>query len=189
MHLLPLLKSYPKCYALWSHRLWVLSQSDVYLALPKAQKMWKEELGLVGMMLGRDERNFHGWQYRRFVVEAMQKGLTSKGESFVQQEFEYTTAIIKGNMSNFSAWHGRTKLAGKVLRERGANIQERMDFLEDGGSSPDGLIGLIKAKITIRNKPPQESHNHQTGRSVSLVLSSVAHTFERILAPVKWPYR
>ena len=132
VHILPLLKTNPKCYALWNHRLWVLSQSSVYLSLDRSQKMWKDELGLVGLMLGRDERNFHGWAYRRIVVDAMEKGFVGKLRSLVEQEFEYTTVMIKSNMSNYSAWHSRTKLIGRLLKERGTEKQERMDFLEDG---------------------------------------------------------
>ena len=132
VHILPLLKTHPKCYALWNHRLWVLSQSSVYLSLDRSQKMWKDELGLVGLMLGRDERNFHGWAYRRIVVDAMEKGFVGNLRSLVEQEFEYTTVMIKSNMSNYSAWHSRTKLIGRLLKERGTEKQERMDFLEDG---------------------------------------------------------
>jgi len=84
------------------------------------------------MMLGRDERNFHGWAYRRIVIGEIEKGLIGKGMSLVEQEFEYTTVMIKSNMSNYSAWHSRTKLVGRLLKERGAKKQERMDFLEDG---------------------------------------------------------
>ena len=94
--------------------------------------MWKDELGLVGLMLGRDERNFHGWAYRRIVVDAMEKGFVGNLRSLVEQEFEYTTVMIKSNMSNYSAWHSRTKLIGRLLKERGTEKQERMDFLEDG---------------------------------------------------------
>ncbi|KAF8428778.1 hypothetical protein EV426DRAFT_640040 [Tirmania nivea] len=148
IHLLPLLKSHPKCYALWNHRLWVLSQSSIYLSPEKSQQLWKEELGLVGMMLGRDERNFHGWAYRRIVVGAMEKELIGKGMSLVEQEFEYTTVMIKSNMSNYSAWHSRTKLVGRLLKERGAKKQERMDFLEDE-------INLLKKAIIT--KPQDQS--------------------------------
>ncbi|KAF8435272.1 hypothetical protein BGX38DRAFT_1100370, partial [Terfezia claveryi] len=148
IHLLPLLKSHPKCYALWNHRLWVLSQSGIYLSLEKSQGLWKEELVLVGMMLGRDERNFHGWAYRRIVVGAIEKGMIGKGMSLVEQEFEYTTVMIKSNMSNYSAWHSRTKLVGRLLEERGAKKQERMDFLEDE-------INLLKKAIIT--KPQDQS--------------------------------
>ncbi|KAF8477220.1 hypothetical protein BDZ91DRAFT_787801 [Kalaharituber pfeilii] len=147
-HLLPLMRTHPKCYALWNHRLWVLFQSNVYLQPEKAQRMWREELGLVSMMLGRDERNFLGWAYRRFVVNAMEKRLSGNTISLVEQEFEYTTVMIKSNMSNYSAWHGRSKLVGRLLRERGAGKQERMDFLEDE-------INLLKKAIIT--KPQDQS--------------------------------
>lgn len=108
------------------------------------------------MMLGRDERNFHGWAYRRFVIEAMEKGLAGTGTSLVEQEWEYTTVMVKSNMSNYSAWHSRTKLVGRLLQERRAKKQERMDFLEDGRPHSIDIPG--NADFRQRNKSSQEGY-------------------------------
>lgn len=121
--LLPLLKTHPKCYWLWNHRLWTLHQST---PLPN-NPFWSAELTLATHLLRRDVRNFHGWMYRRLLVPQI------AGASLTEQEFAYTTAMLQGagGMSNYSAWHQRSGLIPRLLEERGAGEQERMDFLED----------------------------------------------------------
>lgn len=124
--LLPLLATHPKCYWLWNHRLWTLHQSTQLLAPPLSADFWHSELALVGMMLRRDPRNFHGWMYRRLVI-------THITHSLVESEFAYTTKLLQGagGMSNYSAWHNRSTLIPRLLVERAAGPQERLDFLED----------------------------------------------------------
>lgn len=64
--------------------------------------------------------------YRRLVVARI-------ADSLVEPEFAYTTKLLQGagGMSNYSAWHNRSRLIPLVLAERGASAQERLDFLED----------------------------------------------------------
>ncbi|KAK9351456.1 hypothetical protein V1505DRAFT_373896 [Lipomyces doorenjongii] len=97
---------FPKCYWIWNHRKWCLQSSP--------SPSWKFELGLVTKMLDRDARNFHGWHYRRYVVQCTEK---ATGKSMVRPEFDYTTTKINANFSNFSAWHNRTKLIPRLLKE------------------------------------------------------------------------
>ena len=97
--------------------------------------MWHEELGLVSKMLSLDSRNFHGWGYRRTVTAALESDSMNTGEnssSMVEQEFRYTTKMIESNLSNFSAWHNRSKLISRLLDERGADETARLKFLDDG---------------------------------------------------------
>ncbi|KAI9804216.1 MAG: hypothetical protein M1825_001618 [Sarcosagium campestre] len=144
--LLPLLREYPKCYWIWNHRLWLLHQSSQLLPVNEAQRIWRDELGLVGKMLSRDGRNFHGWGYRRTVVAelerlarsipAVEAGEAARVEpagissptSLVESEFAYTTKMISSNLSNFSAWHRRSQLIPRLLEERGADIAARWTF-------------------------------------------------------------
>ncbi|KAF2147166.1 uncharacterized protein K452DRAFT_330663, partial [Aplosporella prunicola CBS 121167] len=130
--LVPLLLKFPKCYWIWNHRLWLLEQSTQHLPASHARHLWQEELGLVGKMLNRDSRNFHGWSYRRIVVAHLEqlpaaevKGTTS----MVEPEFAYTTKMINTNLSNFSAWHNRSKLIPRLLAERNADASARRAFL------------------------------------------------------------
>ncbi|PUU77848.1 hypothetical protein B9Z19DRAFT_1127691 [Tuber borchii] len=143
--LLPLLSSFPKCYWIWNHRRWTLQRATEILPDDKADIFWQEELGLVGLMLRRDVRNFHGWMYRRSVISSIEsprrenvsndgaENSSPRNTSLVEQEFAYTTKMVQGigGMSNYSAWHNRSKLIPRLLSERKCGRQERMDFLED----------------------------------------------------------
>ncbi|KAI9931314.1 hypothetical protein ASPWEDRAFT_166736 [Aspergillus wentii DTO 134E9] len=133
LFLIPLLKSFPKCYWIWNYRLWLLDEAARLLPLPLARRVWQEELALVGKMLSLDSRNFHGWGYRRLVVETLEKIASEEnaGESMAQDEFEYAKKMINANLSNFSAWHYRTKLIQRLLRERSAGDAERKKMLDD----------------------------------------------------------
>ena len=133
--LVPLLRKFPKCYWIWKYRLWLLEQSTALLQIPSARQLWQEELGLVGKMLSLDSRNFLGWGYRRTVVAALESDSLNTGEdnnSMVEQEFRFTTKMIETNLSNFSAWHSRSKLIPRLLDERAADETARQGFLDDG---------------------------------------------------------
>ncbi|KAH7058970.1 hypothetical protein B0J12DRAFT_379374 [Macrophomina phaseolina] len=130
--LVPLLMKFPKCYWIWNHRIWLLQQTIDLLPTTYARRLWQEELGLVGKMLSRDNRNFHGWDYRRFIVRTLEQIPNEDGRntSMVEAEFEYTTKMIKTNLSNFSAWHNRSKLIPRLLEERDADEEARRKFMK-----------------------------------------------------------
>ncbi|TPX32726.1 hypothetical protein SmJEL517_g04199 [Synchytrium microbalum] len=89
-----LVRHQPKSYWLWNHRRWTLS------VMPRPN--WGRECDLLDAMLNLDSRNFHGWDYRRYVMQA------SGGIRSPQEEFKYTSKKIEQNFSNYSAWHYRT---------------------------------------------------------------------------------
>ncbi|KAF3313446.1 Rab geranylgeranyltransferase [Orbilia oligospora] len=162
--LFPLLQKFPKCYWIWNYRVFILQTASTNLSLQTALKLWKSEMGLVNKMLSRDSRNFHGWGYRRYIVqniETLQRDINKettkekekekeegeKGvdgeeeeESLAEQEFAYTTTMYGKDLSNFSAWHNRSKLIPRVLSERGATIEERRTFL-------DGELGEMQTAV------------------------------------------
>ncbi|KAJ5589884.1 prenyltransferase alpha subunit repeat protein [Penicillium hetheringtonii] len=99
---------------------------------PVARRFWQEELALVGKMLTLDSRNFHGWAYRRVVVGTLkQLGSEEESREMNRQEFDYAKKMIGANLSNFSAWHYRTKLILRLLEEQSASDEERQAMLDD----------------------------------------------------------
>lgn len=141
--LLPLLIKYPKCYWIWNHRWWLLEQGDKMLTSQQAREMWREELQLDSKMLARDSRNFHGWGYRRQIIQKLEifeehpvydsPSDSAKVDSLRrcrESEFEYTTTMITQNLSNFSAWHNRSRLIHQVLDRRNASSEDRRVFFE-----------------------------------------------------------
>ncbi|PQE17173.1 hypothetical protein CJF32_00009024 [Rutstroemia sp. NJR-2017a WRK4] len=126
----PLMVGWPKCYWIWNYRLWLLKQANERLEAQVARRLWERELVLVGKMLTRDSRNFHGWGYRRTVVSQLESPELN-GSSMIESEFEYTTRMITRELKNFSAWHNRSKLIPRLLDERKATDAERRQFLDD----------------------------------------------------------
>ncbi|APA12315.1 hypothetical protein sscle_09g070850 [Sclerotinia sclerotiorum 1980 UF-70] len=126
----PLMLGWPKCYWIWNYRLWLLKQANDRLTADIARGLWQRELVLVGKMLTRDSRNFHGWGYRRTVVSQLE-GPNLNSPSMVESEFAYTTRMINAELKNFSAWHNRSKLILRMLKERQATAIERRQFLDD----------------------------------------------------------
>jgi geranylgeranyl transferase type-2 subunit alpha len=139
----PLMVQYPKCYWIWNYRLWLLDEGNKRLDTEAARDLWNRELALVGKMLTRDSRNFHGWGYRRKVVSELESPKLN-GKSMAESEFEYTTKMVKANLSNFSAWHYRSKLIPKLLTERAASDLERSEFLDNGSYRCLGRSALLR---------------------------------------------
>lgn len=144
--LIPLLRQFPKCYWIWNHRIWLLEQAASYLPSTAAQEFWKAEMGLVEKMLSYDSRNFNGWNYRRRIVHALETLRTgeiqklegqrtdlehSAQASMAASEFAYSTKMVKTNLSNFSAWHNRSQLIPRMLKDRKADGAARRKMLDD----------------------------------------------------------
>lgn len=162
-------------------------------------------------MLARDSRNFHGWGYRRRVVaelesEALTIPIAVQGEregegvevegtqkaekaakkrSMVQDEFDYTTRMIKTNLSNFSAWHNRSKLIPRLLDEQGADEAARRRMLDDGNPSltstspfysPTNYLSRYLSPLTLppgRAPPHPARPLHRPVRPIAVVLPHV----------------
>ncbi|KAH8117241.1 rab-protein geranylgeranyltransferase [Phellopilus nigrolimitatus] len=130
------LRLHPKVYWIWNHRRWCLEHvpdgpEDNPIGW-KAQH-WAMELRAVDKMLDADARNFHAWNYRRYVLASMP---VKKPEL---DELAYTTRKIEANFSNFSAWHQRSKVYSSMW-EKG---------LLDETKSKDEEFELVKQALYV----------------------------------------
>ncbi|GAA6000724.1 Rab geranylgeranyltransferase BET4 [Rhodotorula paludigena] len=127
------LKLNPKNYSVWEHRKWVLE------TMPDAD--WGMEIKMVEMYLEKDGRNFHSWDYRRYLISSILDLASSATPTprtkplpapTTESELAFTTRKISANFSNFSAWHYRTKLLAKLWEEKewGPEAKERVDRVE-----------------------------------------------------------
>lgn len=118
------LRRYPKVYWIWNHRRWCLEHvpdGPADSAQSWRQRNWTKELSVVEKMLDADPRNFHAWDYRRYVLASMPER-RPPGE-----ELTYTTLKIESNFSNFSAWHQRSKIYLEMWESGLSNRQKTMD--------------------------------------------------------------
>ncbi|RPA85320.1 protein prenylyltransferase [Ascobolus immersus RN42] len=130
--LLPLLKKSPKCYWIWEYRLWFLRNFPYKTAgIPGLQQNTiRGELDLVHMMLDRDERNFHGWSYRRIIINMLAKECPD--DPYVktkESQVRYTDEMLRRSMKNYSAWYERSNVWNQWLDEKGEKGWDRMDRL------------------------------------------------------------
>lgn len=87
----------PKSYTLWFHRQWVILRSRNF------EPLMKKELALCDKLLAMDQRNFHVWNYRTWLVRVA-------GSQTFEEELTFTTTLIYRDFSNYSAWHYRSKV-------------------------------------------------------------------------------
>lgn len=64
------LRKNPKSYGSWFHRQWCMKRANEQRLGEKCKSLsWTNELALCNLFLKSDERNFHCWKHRFFVVE------------------------------------------------------------------------------------------------------------------------
>ncbi|KAF9052708.1 hypothetical protein BJ165DRAFT_1442192 [Panaeolus papilionaceus] len=113
------LKANPKVYWIWNQRRWCLENIPLgpeeedesggkVTGTVWQQGAWDKEIFVAEKMLDADPRNFHAWDYRRYCLSQMPN---PRAET---QELQYTYRKIAGSLSNFSAWHQRSKVLGSL---------------------------------------------------------------------------
>ncbi|KAG0325017.1 hypothetical protein BG004_003319, partial [Podila humilis] len=125
------LRMNPKSYWMWNHRRWCLEN----MSKPR----WDKELAMVSKFLEMDARNFHGWDYRRYIIRQLDLQAGQDNDSVLaraQSEFDFTTTKISQNFSNYSAWHNRSTLLGKLAanvtdEEREALVDNEFDLVKN----------------------------------------------------------
>jgi len=138
------LRKHPKSYPAWHHRKWCVARR-VYVPRGDGPKnaenaeteshavatgfadargfpvasLLATELAMAQALLDLDDRNFHGWGYRRFVTSLANDGAREStralettlrdeaSEASARAELRYSEAKIERNFSNYSAWHHR----------------------------------------------------------------------------------
>jgi geranylgeranyl transferase type-2 subunit alpha len=84
----------------WFHRYWVVTNFTVDT---------ENELSLCNTLLSEDQRNFHCWNYRRFLVHhKINQSPVENTLSCVAREVTYSECKIMENFSNYSAFHHRS---------------------------------------------------------------------------------
>ncbi|ETW08421.1 hypothetical protein H310_01004 [Aphanomyces invadans] len=85
----------PKSYSAWFQRQWIVDNGMAVV---------EKEVRLCDALLNKDERNFHCWNYRRYLSK-----LKASGEEHANDDLlEFSTRKVAQNFSNYSALHQRT---------------------------------------------------------------------------------
>ncbi|EMR09839.1 hypothetical protein PNEG_02020 [Pneumocystis murina B123] len=114
-----LIKKYPKIYNIWSHRKWCFENAPF--------PIWEQEKAFLDLILTKDSKNFHAWNYRQYIIPMLEK---QNKTSYVKNELDYTTSVLKDNFSNFSAFHYRTTLIPRFINESSYDYLERKHFFD-----------------------------------------------------------
>ncbi|GAA42010.2 protein farnesyltransferase/ geranylgeranyltransferase type-1 subunit alpha [Clonorchis sinensis] len=144
-----LIDEHSKNYQLWHHRQWIATQlaeqSDKVAEDEKRmnrQSIGQEELDFTDTVISDDSKNYHAWQYRRWVVTYF--GMPSAGE------LQYTDRLIQEDMYNNSAWNHRFVVVTKDEGLTPPVLQREIDFVQriiraapNNESSWNYLYGLL----------------------------------------------
>ena len=81
------------------------------------------EFQLLDQFFKDDSRNFHGWNYRRFVAKLK--------NACDEDELKFTTKKINENFSNYSSWHNRSALLSHILKNKSGAISAKEQELNE----------------------------------------------------------
>lgn len=109
------IKKNSKCYGAWYHRQWIIERLKTNI---------DSELELCKEFLRLDQRNFHCWNYRRYLVRI--------GDISHSAEFSFSTEKIEENFSNYSAFHHRSVFISSLTMNAVEVLGQETSILENG---------------------------------------------------------
>jgi len=147
-----MVQQHPKSYWVWFHRKWLSQQIK--------NMNWKREIELCDIALESDQRNFHCWNYRRFVENVFNVPN--------EQELAFTTKKIEQNFSNYSSWHQRSYILDKIYQDKQQNefnlvLESELKWLQNAFyTSPDDQSAWfyhrwLMNQVKIHNSTKYES--------------------------------
>jgi hypothetical protein len=91
-----------------------------------------QEINNCNFFLEKDDRNFHVWNHRLTIFSMIREYFPDNFEEFLSKELNFTLLMVKKNLSNFSAWHYRSKLIPIYfkLERKSWTSQEALDFFK-----------------------------------------------------------
>ncbi|OQV25696.1 putative Geranylgeranyl transferase type-2 subunit alpha [Hypsibius exemplaris] len=102
----------------WHHRRWTLLQM--------IHPDWQKKLGLCDQALRMDERNFHCWGYRRFVVEKGSVPLDTIPEAQIQEELKLVLNAVFTDPNDQSAWFYSQFLVDQIRKADYTEVMRKL---------------------------------------------------------------
>ncbi|KAI7979302.1 Geranylgeranyl transferase type-2 subunit alpha 1 [Camellia lanceoleosa] len=142
-----LLEANPEYLTVWNYRKfdveYILShlETDTEIDPDSIKSIYSEELRvelqLLGVFLKKDSRNFHAWNYQRFIA-----ALKNRSD---EEELHFITDLINKNFSNYSSWHNR-RAQGSFSKEK--VLTEEYDLVHQAlFTNPDDQSGCGESSV------------------------------------------
>ena len=137
--LVKLMKENPKSYTLWGHRQWIILEGlkiEKFMTEQQLQEKAKggilnNEIKLCDKMLAADERNFHCWNYRSWVIntqleqyDEIEKAIKIKAQMKAKQEQEQSLQIKNDTEASKDTEANKDTEASKDTDEADNNADE-----------------------------------------------------------------
>eukprot|EP01062_Namystynia_karyoxenos_P061724 TRINITY_DN5419_c2_g1_i1.p1 TRINITY_DN5419_c2_g1~~TRINITY_DN5419_c2_g1_i1.p1 ORF type:complete len:369 (+),score=141.87 TRINITY_DN5419_c2_g1_i1:103-1107(+) len=161
-----------KSYCTWQHRRWLLD------ACPPAERtaLLRRDKALCEQLLREADRNFHCWDYRRWICQ--QLGWTGA------EELVYTRQRVDRNFSNYSAWHQRALLLRQLPegKERDARVLSELDLVRNAYyTEPQDQSGWIYGLWLVQQA------SGAAAESAAAALRECAEELAQDDPSLKWP--
>jgi len=91
-----------------------------------------QEINNCNYFLEKDDRNFHVWNHRLTIFSIIREYFPNDFKEFLIKELNFTLLMVKKNLSNFSAWHYRSKLIPIYFKieKKSWSSEEALDYFK-----------------------------------------------------------